>query len=323
MSYSATQLTYEVLESPPPTSASSNTQQPAVVDTLSLSKPLGWTPPSQAAQSALYSSIPVTPEPTGPFTDTSTATLVYLLKCLLLPEAVVEKLAARYLAPGSEAWSGVYNQRTEWIPNEQWATTVAFLDVMKAMGPGFEQFEVYKVSGGGVGWGRERERVKGMRKRKERGVKKKSKTLAHLFFLFHPQTVPKKNHLKVLEGADEPGREELLSECYEWVRRDRAGVIREKVEEVRRRKKGDGRQRRERRRRRRARFSFYFSAPWCFFFSFLFFSFFFIMTAGYQKKKATFFSPSYNSRWGKGGSTERLLRCCFLRDDDDGRPDIF
>ena len=53
MSYSATQLTYEVLESPPPSSASSNTQQPAVVDTLSLSKPLGWTPPSQAAQSAL------------------------------------------------------------------------------------------------------------------------------------------------------------------------------------------------------------------------------------------------------------------------------
>ena len=141
MSYSATQLTYELLELPPPSASS---QQPTVVDTLSLSKPLGWAPPSPAAQSALYSSIAVTPEPTGPYTDTNTATLVYLLKCLLLPEAVVEKLAARFLAPGSEAWSGVYDQRTEWTPNEQWATTVAFLDVMKAMGPGFEQFEVYK-----------------------------------------------------------------------------------------------------------------------------------------------------------------------------------
>lgn len=142
MSYSATQLTYEVLESPPP---SASNQQPSVVDTLSLSKPLGWTPPPPAAQAALYSSIAVTPTPTGPFTDTSTATLVYLLKCLLLPEAAVEKLTARFLAPGSsEAWSGIYEQRTEWTPNEQWATTVTFLDVMKAMGPGFEQFEVYK-----------------------------------------------------------------------------------------------------------------------------------------------------------------------------------
>lgn len=141
MSYSATQLTYEVLESPPP---SASNHQATVVDTLSLSKPLGWTSPSPAAQSALYSSIAVTPEPTGPFTDTATATLVYLLKCLLLPEAVVKKLASTFLAPGSKAWNGVYVQRTEWTPNEQWATTVAFLDVMRAMGPGFEQFEVYK-----------------------------------------------------------------------------------------------------------------------------------------------------------------------------------
>ena len=142
MSYSATQLTCEVLELPPP-SASAN-QQATVVDTLSLSKPLGWVPPSPASQSALYSSIGVTPEPTGPFTDTATATLVYLLKCLLLPEAVINKLASKFVAPGSESWSGVYAPRTEWTPNQQWATTVAFLDVMKGMGPGFEQFEVYK-----------------------------------------------------------------------------------------------------------------------------------------------------------------------------------
>ena len=141
MSYSATQLTYEVLESPAP---SASNQQASVVDSLSLSKPLGWTPPSPAAQSALYASIAVTPEPTGPFTDSATATLVYLLKCLLLPEAVVKNLASSFLAPGSEAWSGIYNQRTEWTPNEQWVTTVTFLDVMRAMGPGFEQFEVYK-----------------------------------------------------------------------------------------------------------------------------------------------------------------------------------
>lgn len=141
MSYNATQLTYEVLELPPP---SASNQKPTVVDTLSLSKPLGWAPPSPAAQSAFYASIAVTPEPTPPYTDTSTATLVYLLKCLLLPVATVQKFAALFVAPGSESWSGVYEQRTEWTPNQQWATTVSFLDVMRAMGPGFEQLEIYK-----------------------------------------------------------------------------------------------------------------------------------------------------------------------------------
>ena len=145
MSYSATQLTYEALEMPPPSSTAAS-QQASVVDTVTLSKTLGWTPPSPAAQQALYGSIAVTPEPTPPFTDSATATLVYLLKCLLLPEAAVKGLAQRFLPAGSEAFDGVYNQRTEWTPNQQWSTVVTFLDVMKAMGPGFEQFEVFFTS---------------------------------------------------------------------------------------------------------------------------------------------------------------------------------
>ena len=142
MSFSATQLTYEVLESPPP--SATNNQEATAVDTLLLSKPLGWTPPSPAAQRALYASIAVTPEPPVTDTDTATATIVYLLKCLLLPEATVQKLASRFVAPGSESWSNVYVPRTEWTPNQHWASTVAFLDVMRAMGPGFEKFEIYK-----------------------------------------------------------------------------------------------------------------------------------------------------------------------------------
>lgn len=99
-------MTYELLEIPPPPALAVG----SVVDTVTLSKPLGWQPQPKATQAAIYSSIVPTPEPTKTVNDTNTAALVYFLKSILLPENVVEGLVAQYLPPGSEAWNGTYQQ---------------------------------------------------------------------------------------------------------------------------------------------------------------------------------------------------------------------
>lgn len=141
LTYNATTLTCETLEVPPPPAPA----VPSAVDTFTLSKPLGWTPLPPETQSATYAAIAPTPEPTPSYNDTEAASILFMLKALLLPEPVVEDLVKRYIPAGSESYEGIYNPAAyEWTPHQNWATVTTFLDVMKAMGPVMTSFNFYK-----------------------------------------------------------------------------------------------------------------------------------------------------------------------------------